>query len=607
VKTEKKERILYGNGVSPGIIFGTALRLDRQNHLVFKTYIGQERIEKEVQRLVASVEAAKRELETLRSRLEQRVGREHSYILDAHRLMLEDRNLLDEVINDIRQSHVNAEWAVRCATDRLRQAYESLEDEYFRERASDIRHATERILLNLAGDKQGAAAQLPENSIVMARYFNPSSFALPGLAGMRGLALESGGRTSHTAIIARGLRLPAVMEIKGLLSLVATGDSVLVDGDEGILVLNPDAERLRRLQPRIREFGNVRVPVLSQTEGPAMTLDGVAVSLRANAELVREVQTARQCRAEGIGLFRSEYLFSTHSGGFPSAEQQLEAYRELAEAMLPHPVAIRTLDALDEQPRNGEFGALTNPSLGLRGVRLSLRARAQFEAQVQAIYRASRFGNLEMVLPMVSSLEELWEAKSVIRDAAARVENMSVPLGLMIEVPAAVMLLDLLAPEVDFLCVGTNDLVQYTLAVDRANPAVAALFQPLHPAIIQSLVRIAESAERQGKRVRVCGEIAANPFYAAILLGMGYRDLSMNAYSIPIIRRVIGALTLEQARSIFGTVQSCRTALEAADCVIPALSSLLPFDLSAYTREIRKPSNRQSGLQASGIQPQSTG
>lgn len=594
MNSTKAEVVFQGTGVSPGVALGSALKLDSYNRAILKTLIDDAFVEDEVRRFQQAIQTSKEQLEVLKLRLEEKVGREHGFILDVHILMLQDEGLMADITSIIRAHHANAEWAVRQATDRIRNAYQSLDDEYFRERVSDIENVVERILLNLSGDKPISWAPLPQDLIVVARDFNPSTFATMDLQRVRALALESGGRTSHTAIIARSLRLPAVMEIRGFLPAVATGDSLLVNGDEGQLILNPSEERLGKLRPRLEESRQGIIESSAPQGDAVMTEDGWRVSLRANTELPHEVLAAKKCGAEGIGLFRSEFLFFAHPRGFPSMSEQLETYQMLAHEMGPYPVAVRTLDAGgDKTWARAEPSAEPNPSMGLRGIRLSLRAREQFAAQIEAIIRASRLGRLEIVLPMVSTVEELWEAKKLIEQVRYNIQLAdnevppAVPIGAMIEVPAAVLTLEQLAREVDFICVGTNDLIQYLLAVDRGNPQVAHLFQPLHPSVLQCLSRIGAIASRLNKPVRICGEMSSNPFFAVLFLGMGYDQLSMNPRFIPAIRRLVRSMTVSAAREIVEKVMALATAQAIADLLIEEVSRLVKMDLTPFEREIR--------------------
>jgi phosphotransferase system enzyme I (PtsI) len=590
----KTEIVFNGSGVSPGVVLGQVLKLDSHNRMILKVQVDD--VEAEAGRYLRASEAAKEQMKSLKSRLEEKVGREHSVILDAHLLILEDRSFNAEILAMIRNSRANAEWAVVKATDRLVRAYQSIEDEYFRERHSDIEQVAERILLNLFGDRPLSWEYLPGELIIASHDFSPSNFATMDLQKVRGLVLESGGRTSHTAIISRGLRLPAVMGVRGLLASISTGDILLVDGDEGQVIVNPANQSIENRRSRIEDFASVKEYASAPPEIRTVTRDGVAVSLRANTELPYELSTAKSCGAEGIGLFRSELLFFGHPHGFPKMEEQLETYRALVKEMNPHPVAVRTLDAGSEQiASQGELASQPNPVMGLRGIRLSLHRKDIFRTQIEAILRASCEGKIEIVLPMISSVEEIWQAKEVISEVRAKVQQQlgrelnTVPLGVMVEVPAAVLCLEALAKEVDFLCVGTNDLIQYTLAVDRGNPNVAYLFQPLHPAVLQCLDRIAEIARKTGKPVRICGEISSNPLFAVLLLGMGFTDLSMNPLSIPPIRQVLREVPLEASRQIAKEALTFVTANEVHQFLIRAVSKLVSWNLDAYANEIAVP------------------
>ncbi len=589
----KAEMVFNGSGVSSGVVLGQALKLDSHNRLILKIHVDD--VEAEADRYLRAIEAAKDQMEILKSRLEEKIGIEHGIILDAHLLILEDRNLNAEILQTIRMSHANAEWAVIQATDRLVHAYQSLQDEYFRERHSDIEQVTERILLNLSGDRPLSWEYLPDDLIIVSRDFNPSNFATMDLQKVRGLVLESGGRTSHTAIISRGLRLPAVMGIRGLLASVSTGDALLLDGDEGQVIVNPTKERINAMRRRMDAFSSSAESASAPVE-LTVTRDGTAVSLRANTELPHELSTAKSCGAEGIGLFRSEFLYFGHPAGFPGMEEQLATYRTLVKEMNPHPVAIRTLDAGSEQVCDRpDLTSQSNPSMGLRGIRLSLQTKDVFRAQIEAILRASCDGKIEIVLPMISTIEEIWQAKALIsrvRSKLAREAGISlkpVPVGAMIEVPAAVLSLEALATEVDFLCVGTNDLIQYTLAVDRGNPHVAYLFQPLNPSVLQCLDRISKVARDLNKPVRICGEISSNPLFAVLLLGMGFTQLSMNPLSIPSIRKVLREVPLDASRQIARQALTFVTASEVHKFLVKAVSQLVSWDLAGYANEIAAP------------------
>ncbi len=588
----KPEQIFQGSGVSPGVVLGQALKIDSHNRLILKIHVDD--VEEETGRFLRAIEASKEQLEALKIRLEAKVGGEHSIILDAHLLILEDKTLNTEILNIIRSNHANAEWAVVQARDRLVHAYESLEDEYFRERHSDIEHVAERILISLSGDHPLSWEHLPEDQIIVSRDFNPSNFATMDLKKIRGLVLESGGRTSHTAILSRGLQLPAVMGIGGFLDSVASGDTLLLDGDSGQVIVNPSLARIESVSPKVYASKAAAEAAFAQAGLTAATKDGTAVSLRANTELPYELKAAKSFGAEGIGLYRSEFLFFGHPQGFPTMEEQLAVYRMLAREMSPHPVSIRTLDAGSERVYDSpDLKSQENPSMGLRGIRLSLYAKDAFRIQIEAILRASCDGKIEMVLPMVSTIEEIWQARELIEQVRSEllkkpeVVLKPVPMGVMIEVPAAVLSLETLARESDFLCVGTNDLIQYMLAVDRGNPHVAYLFQPLHPSVLNCLSRISDVAGKINRPVRICGEISSNPFFAVLLLGMGFTQLSMNPLSIPTVRKVLHEIPMETARSIARQSLGFATTYDVHKYLVGAVSKMIPWDLTVFANEIR--------------------
>ncbi len=595
----KSELKFSGNGVSPGVVFGQALKLDKRNRAIPKMHIDD--VEEEIRRFSNAIEQSKSQLKVLKNRLEEKIGSEHSVILDTHILILEDQSLQAEILESIRKERANSEWAVMQAKDRIVRAYESLDDEYFREKHNDIEDAMERVLLNLSGDRSFSWNNLPGDLIIVSRDFHPSAFATMDLQKVRGLVLELGGRASHTAIISRGLRLPAVMGIRDILASINTGDALLVNGDDGQVTLNPSPEHLDKMRGRIESFGTTAEYVLEKSGQATRTRDGTPVSLRANTELLHELEAAKRCGAEGIGLYRSEFLYFGHPQGLPSVGEQRATYRILSSEMEPHPVAIRTLDAGSERfLKGGEYSSRNNTAMGLRGIRLSLKAKQLFRSQIEAILRANEAGNIEIVLPMVSTVEEIRQAKQMISEVqeslqkSAEVRPYDVPIGAMIEVPAAVFSLQVLAKEVDFLCVGTNDLVQYMLAVDRENPHVAYLFQPLHPTVLHCLARIADTARKMSKPVRICGEISSNPFFAVLLLGMGYTQLSMNPLSIPAIRRVLREVSIRDSRRIAKKARTFDTADEVLRYLTKAVSKLVKTDLEYYARELTAPNGRSS-------------
>jgi phosphotransferase system enzyme I (PtsI) len=589
MSSAKPEIALHGIGVSSGTAFGQVLKIDSRNRVNFKIEVKD--TEAEIRRFMEAIEVSKRQVEALKYRLEQKVGGDHGVILDMHFLILDDRMFHAEILDSIRRNRVNAEWALAQARDHFVESYKSLEDEYFRERYSDIEHVTERILMNLSGEQPFSLRNLPDDVVLAARDFNPSGFAVMDPGKVRGIITESGGRTTHTAILSRGLRIPAVMGIKNLMSSVSTGDSVMLYGDTGQVILNPALKRIENEAQKPSEYLPAAGP---PRRARLRTRDGVPVSLCANIEFEQETGAAKAGGAEGVGLYRSELLYFRHPEGKPSMEEQLGTYRKLAEEMKPHTVSIRTLDAGAEKTLPSEKpDQCANPNMGLRGIRRSLRLRDTFQTQIEAILRAACFGRVEMTLPMITTIEEVREARLLIDETRRRLASSginvpSVPLGVMLEVPAAVLMMESIAAETDFFCVGTNDLIQYLMAVDRGDDQVSYLYQPLHPCVLHYLAYIAKTAARAKRPVRVCGEISANPFYAVLLLGMGFTQLSMNSLSIPLIRRVIGAVSLIDAQKIARKALTLKTAKDVYEYLAPAVTRAVSIgiDLGSWTSEI---------------------
>ena len=585
----KPEKFFRGSGVSSGIAYGNILKIDSRNRLTLKILV--EDVEAEVRRFLNAIEISKVQVQILKTSLEEKVGEEHGVILDAHFLMLDDRMFHSEVMAIIREQRVNTEWALMYTTKRLVQAYRSLEDEYFRERSRDIEYVMERIVMNLSGEQPFNLKNLPEDVILVTRDFNPSSFAVIDLEKVRGLIMESGGWTSHTAILSRGLRLPAVMGVADIMDSVCTGDSVMLDGSSGEVILDPSPERIENVR---QESYVARTPVdaMPSAAPETLTRNGTRIVLRANTEWNHELLAAKICGAEGIGLYRSEFIYFWHRQGGPSMEEQAEAYRMLVNEMRPYPVAIRTLDAGSENILGMESAAHgANPAMGLRGIRLSLQMRDAFRMQIEAILRAACDGSVEIVLPMISTIEEIREARKLINEVRSRLESSGlkipyVPLGAMLEVPSAVLMMESLAKEADFFCVGTNDLIQYLMAVDRENSQVAYLYKPLHPCVLAYMSKIAGIMEKVKKPVRICGEMSANPFFAVLLLGMGFTQFSMNPLSIALIRQAFAETSIKEAEKIVREVLTMETASDVYAYLIPAVSGMIPFDLSAWAKSI---------------------
>ncbi len=566
--------VLRGLGVSPGIGLGPAVPLPWRGRLIFRRPLAPQEIEAEVARFHAAVNIAREQLQALRQRMEQALGMEHAYILDAQRLMLEDVGILGEIETLIRTSAINAEWAVKLVTDRILAIYAEIKDAYLRERGSDIEDVAHRLLTALAGDRTSCA--FPKGAVLVGETLPPSLLGELDPQRVAGLVIGTGGWTSHAAILARGLGIPAVSGIHGALALIEDQALLLVDGTQGLVFVHPAPEVIQRYEEQKKERERRWHLLRERAPLPTMTRDGVPITVRANIERLSELEDARHFGACGIGLLRTEFLFLQAAPELPSEEVQWQAYRQVAEAAGPEGAVVRTVDWDENQMAalgslqafHDEHLATTgmgdrepwiperNPALGLRAIRFSLCRPQVLKTQLRAIVRAAAFGNLRIVLPLITSLEEVYEVRRQL-DAVCqelRAEGVEVPyripLGVMIETPAAVWLAEELAAAADFLSLGTNDLIQYVLAVDRDNDRVAHLYDPFHPAVLRAVNHVMRVAERAGRALEVCGEMAAHPLHVLVLLGLGARVLSMRPRAIPFIRDLIRRCQLAPVRDL---------------------------------------------------------
>lgn len=571
---------LKGNGVSPGIAMGQALLVEREVVPVFRLLLPPDRVETEVQRLVRAVEASRQQLQAIKDRLSREVGMPHAYIFDAHLLMLEDPLLLDRAVAVIREDHVNAEWALRTVSEQLHALFEEFTDAYLRERSTDLDDVLGRIQLNLRGANEAPSlSRLPGSFVIVARDLTPSEAAELDWERVLAVATDAGSSTYHTAILARSFGVPCVVGLEDATERVPPGALVVVDGSRGLVVVEPSGpvlEGFRATQEREaleeRQLQDTRVL-------PAVTRDGVLVTLRANVEFPDETGTARLYGAQGIGLFRSEYLLG-RSREWPSEDRQLEVYRRLLEQMHPEPVTVRTWDVgLEDIAPAGPSSP--NPAMGERATRLLDRAPDVFRTQLRALLRASAFGPLRIMFPFIAGAEDLARALALLRESRDQVEAADqvigdgVLVGVTVEVPSAALCADLLAGSVDFLSIGTNDLIQYLLAVDRSDPRVSRHYQPLHPAVLRTLRTVVEAGARSGIEVSVCGEMAADPLHALVLLGLGVRDLSMNPAAIPRVKMAIRSVEMETLGPLVAGCLDLATAAQIETKLRTALAEIL--------------------------------
>ena len=573
-RRDRRERRWQGVAVSDGAVSGRVLRIHSGGrHSVYRVSLEASGVEREVRRYRAAVRLARRQLLALKKRAARTLGEEHAYIFDAHLLMLEDRKLNEDVEAVIRDEAVGGEWAVKVVTDRLLAVYDEIKDDYLRERSSDIEDVTRRLIVALSGESMGGR-RLTEDAVVVAEELMPSTLAELDFAHVRAVATDVGGWTSHTAIIARGLGIPAVVGLRDFYRAARTGDTAVVDAARGEVVLHPTPGTLELFgrEGRARR-APARAAAPEELHAPLRTRDGVAVTLRANVELPVEYDWVNRYGAHGIGLFRSEFLLS-HRGVMPDEEEQRAAYEELARVAGDEGVTVRLFDLGGDKlgATRPEQGEERNPALGLRAIRFCLRRPEVLRTQARAVLRAAARGRIDLVLPMISDVSDVRRARAVLDEERLKLEaegKEAGPLrvGAMIEVPSAVLVAEKLAREVDFFSLGTNDLVQYTLAVDRGNDEVADWFRSLHPAVLLSVRRALDAARAAGIPSVVCGEMAASPAYATVLLGLGARELSMAPPSIPRVRRIIEGIELEEAAAVAAECLECAGADEVEELV----------------------------------------
>ncbi|MDT7540930.1 MAG: phosphoenolpyruvate-protein phosphotransferase system enzyme [Acidobacteriota bacterium] len=599
-KNVRGERRWQGVGVSDGAAVGRVLRVHggaQEN--VYRATLEAADVRREVRRFHAALRLSRRQLVAVKRRAEQLLGTEHAYIFDAHLLMLEDRKLIDDVEEYIRGERANAEWAVRVVADRLLAVYADIKDDYLRERGSDVEDVMRRLLVALGGE--ASPHRLSHDAVLVAEELLPSAVADLDFSHVRAVVSDAGGWTSHTAIIARGLGIPAVVGVRDLYRHARTGDEIAIDAATGEVVLRPSTETVERFRANASVGSQTAVAAAATVDkdarAPLLTSDGIEIVLRANVELPAEYEGVRRFGARGVGLYRSEFLFS-QSGEMPSEDEQFEAYVELANVAGDDGARVRLFDLGGDKLPGGSSEIERNPALGLRAIRLCLRREDVLRTQTRAVLRAAAHGRLSLVLPMVSDVSDVRRARRIIEEERARlgsegkeigeIEIGEIEIGAMIEVPAAVIVADRLAREVDFFSLGTNDLVQYTLAVDRGNDEVAEWFRTLHPAVLQSISRVLSAATDAGIPAVICGEMAGTPAYAVVLAGLGARDLSMTASAIPRVRRALAGIDVAGAQDVARECLECACADEAEEIVRVRFTERWPSLFPPKTLPARK-------------------
>ncbi len=559
---------LVGLAASPGIALGRCWPVDRRRVRTPKRRLAPEEVESELARFRTALELSDVQLAEVREKVEKAEGTqgaEHTAIIDMHRLMLKDEMLVLEAQRLVREERINAEWAVKRAVRKIKSAFHEHADEYFKERRADVDYVGERIIKNLLGQVVDVEEPPPEGAIIVAHDLSPADTAL--LLHERKVAAfvtDAGAKTSHTAIVARALEVPAVVGVGRITSLADKGDWIVVDGSRGVVVINPTpGERAEYEGAREKYLAHER-ELLRTRDLPARTQDDVTVRLAGNIEFGEEVPSLLAHGGEAVGLYRTEFLFMGRDE-LPTEEEHYQNYRRILEALAPRPVTIRTFDLGGDKLPAGMRSHAENPALGLRAIRYCLRQPDLFRAQLRALLRASVHGKLKIMFPMISGVAELRAAKRVLAETREElkregVETREVPVGIMVELPSAAMIADRLASECDFFSIGTNDLIQYTIGIDRQNKDVAYLYQPLHLAVLRLLKAICDAGRAAGIPVSMCGEMAGEPANALVLLGLGVSELSMNGPSIPLVKRIVRAARASEGRALVERLLALTTA-----------------------------------------------
>ncbi|MCF7855525.1 MAG: phosphoenolpyruvate--protein phosphotransferase [Candidatus Pacebacteria bacterium] len=559
---------MSGIGVSAGIVIGEALHVGHDGSNVEEIVLAPEEVDDEVARFQEALKASEEQLEEVRARAAEVLGEKDARIFDAHLMLVADQVLIEEVIETIRNERRNAEFVFNQVIERYGQALKQVDDTYIRDRLADIRDVADRVIRNLKGEKAVDLTRLDAPKIVIARDLSPSDTASMDRENVIGFVTALGSRTSHTAIMARSMNIPAVVGIMDALDQIRNGDELILDGLKGVVIIRPDDETRQSYKERIKSQIEWLKKIETEATLPTETTDGFRVQLAANIELPEEVESIRSSYGVGIGLFRTEYLFINQTE-LPNEEQQLAAYRKVVEDIYPESTIIRTLDiGGDKFISNLRVPSDLNPFLGMRAIRFCLSRPDIFMIQLRAILRASTHGKVRILFPMISTIEEVQQALDYLQQARAELDaegihyNRHMDVGIMIEVPAAALLADQLAPYVDFFSLGTNDLIQYALAADRANPDIAYLYQPSHPSIIRLIKDVVHAAYAHGKWVSICGEMAGEPLLVPLVLGLGIHELSMGAVSIGLIKRLIRRMAMHEAEHLVEKALDCGTAAE---------------------------------------------
>ncbi len=574
--------VLRGIPASPGVAFGRVLLFDSEELLVPKRPITEAQISMEILRLEEALIQTRHQILGIQRRLNEEMGQEHADIFNAHLLVLEDPVLREEILNGLKTQLVNVESVFNDVIRRHLRAFSRTEDEYLRDRTADIDDVRKRILRNLLGRHPEILAHLEEPAVIVAHDLSPSETALMHKKHVLAFVTDIGGRTGHTAIMAKSLEIPAVVGVELATKRIHKNDLVVVDGIRGEVVVDPDSDTLHRYEVEQRRLQEITRQLQQLKDLPAETLDGRKVILSANIEVPDEIPSVIAHGSEGIGLYRTEFFYLNRTD-LPSEEEQFQAYKSVAEQLKPHPVIIRTVDLGGDKFLSPlELPSEMNPFMGWRAIRFCLARPDVFRIQLRSILRASAYGNLKLMFPMISGIDELRRAKEILHEVMEELTREGLPfsrdleVGAMIEVPSAALTCDILAREVKFFSIGTNDLIQYALAVDRMNEKIAYLYEPTHPAILRLVKQIIDGGHQAGLWVGMCGEMAGEPPLTLLLLGMGLDEFSTSPVQVPLIKKVIRSVEYRLAQSIAQEALTLETSKEVEDFLTAHLRQLAP-------------------------------
>lgn len=579
--TDTPLRKVKGIAVSPGIIIGKAHLIDRSRvKILYQYLISDQQVNQEVERFKEALNAAKDQIIHLKNRMPEQI-KKHSFILDTHLMIMDDSMFFNATINAILSEKINAEWAVKKSVENVENLFSQIDDPYIKERIVDVQYVAERVLRNLAGKEQESLYEINERVIIVAHELSPADTSSINIAKVMGFITDVGGRTSHAAIIAQSLKIPAVVALETVTRQVQEGTLLIVDGNTGEVIIDPDDDLIILYQEKQLNQERFESSIIRLSHLPAETKDGHKIKVRANIEFLEEVTAAKDNGAEGIGLYRTEFHY-LRSQGLPTEDDLFEDYKEVAEILAPNPVTIRTLDlGGDRFSSEVSWTKETNPALGLRAIRFCLKQPSMFKSQLRAILRASAFGDIQLMFPMISGLQELLDSRKILKEVMAELDqertayDRNIKVGVMIEVPSAVTVADILAKHADFFSIGTNDLIQYALAIDRVNEHVAFMYQPFHPAILRMILQVIKAAKQAGIPVALCGEMAGDPLFTSVLLAMGIDELSLNAGGIPMIKKMTRSLSLDKAKADLRKIMKLDTASQVKEFIVKKMKPLL--------------------------------